>query len=142
MINHRRDKARFGGADPYPVQLLKRVDRPTTLIYDDKVERVDERESGFNRAGRGDFGPRLKREYFRFVDKHPLSSALLQMGFNLRKLVDGEVDPEKASHPDDPGWTAAHIKETAYFLRADLVGICELLPMLSTVTALGTAARR
>ncbi|MBW2029976.1 MAG: reductive dehalogenase [Deltaproteobacteria bacterium] len=128
MINHQRDRARFGEADPYPVQLLKRVDRPTTLIYEDEVQQVDERESGFNRAGRGDFGPRLKKEYFRFVAKHPLSGALLQMGFNLRKLVDGEVAPEEAPHPDDPGWMAAHIKETAYFLRADLVGICVLPP--------------
>ena len=37
--------------DPYPVDILKRVDRPTTLIKDDEVKRVDERESGFNRAG-------------------------------------------------------------------------------------------
>jgi hypothetical protein len=37
--------------DPYPVDILKRVDRPTTLINEADVERVDERESGFNRAG-------------------------------------------------------------------------------------------
>ncbi|MBW2064488.1 MAG: reductive dehalogenase [Deltaproteobacteria bacterium] len=128
MINHRRDKGKFGHADTYPVHALKRVDRPTTAIYEDKVQRVDERESGFNRAGRGDFGPRLKKEYFRFVSKHPLSGALLQMGFNLRKMVDGEVAPEKAPLADDPEWMSAHIKETAYFLRADLVGICELPP--------------
>jgi ferredoxin len=44
------------GTDPFPVHKLKRVDRPTTEIIDDKVQRVDERESGFNRARRGDFG--------------------------------------------------------------------------------------
>jgi len=37
--------------DPYPVDILKRVDRPTTLIKDDEVKRVDERESSFNPAG-------------------------------------------------------------------------------------------
>ena len=126
MMNHRREKGRFGNADPYPVHTIRRVDRPTTAIYDDRVQRVDERESGFMRAGRGDFGPRLKREYFRFVPKHPLSNALLRMGFNLRKSVDGPVAPKKAPMPHDPEWTAKHIKETAYFLRADLVGICEL----------------
>lgn len=128
MINHRRDKGRFGHADPYPVHTLKRVDRPTTLIHDSQVQRVDERESGFMRAGRGDFGPRLKKEYFRFVQKQPLSNALVDMGFKLRKLVDGEIAPQKAPLPDDPEWMAQHIKETAYFLRADLVGICELPP--------------
>ena len=43
--------------DPYPVEILKRVDRPTTLIKEAEVERVDERENGFDRAQRGDFGP-------------------------------------------------------------------------------------
>jgi reductive dehalogenase len=128
MINHLRDKGRLGHADPYPVHVLKRVDRPTTLIYDEKVRRVDERESGFMRAGRGDFGPHLKKEYFRFVQKHPLSNALVKMGFHLRKVVDGEVAPKIAPLPDDPDWMAGHIKETAYFLRADMVGICELPP--------------
>ncbi len=59
MINHRRDRGEFGHSDPYPVHTLKRVDRPTTLILDDQVQRVDERESGFMRAGRGDLVPRL-----------------------------------------------------------------------------------
>ncbi|MBW1775860.1 MAG: reductive dehalogenase [Deltaproteobacteria bacterium] len=128
MINHRRDKGELGKADPYPVHTLKRVDRPTTLIHDDQVQRVDERDSGFMRAGRGVFGPRLKKEFYRFVSKHPLGSALLNMGFHLRKVVDGEVAPQKAPVPEDPEWMAGHIKETAYFLRADLVGICELPP--------------
>ena len=65
MINHRRDRGALGEADPYPVHTLKRVDRPTTLIYDDQVQRVDERDSGFMRAGRGVFGPRLKRRKLR-----------------------------------------------------------------------------
>ena len=86
-----RDFDRLGRSDPYPMHKLKRVERPTTRIDDALVQRVDERESGFNRAGRGDFGPKLKKEYFRFVNKHPLSSALLNMGFALRKQVDGEV---------------------------------------------------
>jgi len=128
MINHRRDRGEIGHADPYPVHTLKRVDRPTTLILDDQVKRVDERESGFMRAGRGDFGPRLKKEYYRFVQKHPLSNALVNMGFHLRKVVDGQTASKVAPLVDDPVWMAGHIKETAYFLRADLVGICKLPP--------------
>ena len=38
--------------EPFPVHTLKRVDRPTTLIMDDKVQRVDERESGFSKLPR------------------------------------------------------------------------------------------
>jgi reductive dehalogenase len=128
MINHRRDRGKIGQADPYPVHTLKRVDRPTTHILDDQVQRVDERESGFMRAGRGDFGPRLKKEYYRFVQKHPLSNALVNMGFHLRKVVDGDSASKVAPLIEDPVWMAGHIKETAYFLRADLVGICKLPP--------------
>lgn len=123
-----RDFDKLGRSDPYPMHKLKRVERPTTRIDDKLVQRVDERESGFNRAGRGDFGPDLKKEYFRFVNKHPLSSALLNMGFTLRKKVDGEVAPKIAPLTDDPVQMSTHIKETAYFLRADLAGICELPP--------------
>jgi hypothetical protein len=128
MINHRRDKGKVGQAEPYPVHTLKRVDRPTTQIMDDQVPRVDEREAGFNRAGRGDFGPHFQQEYFRFVQKHPLSSALGKIGIGLRKVRDGEVASKIAPLPEDPILMAGHIKETAYFLRADLVGICELPP--------------
>ena len=128
MINHRRDRGKIGQADPYPVHTLKRIDRPTTRILDDQVQQVDERESGFMRAGRGDFGPRLKKEYYRFVQKHPLSNALVNMGFHLRKVVDGDIASKVAPLIEDPVWMAGHIKETAYFLRADLVGICKLPP--------------
>jgi len=123
-----RDFDKLGRSDPYPMHKLKRVERPTTRIDDEQVQRVDERESGFNRAGRGDFGSNLKKEYFRFVNKHPLSSALLNMGFSLRKQVDGKVADKIAPLPDNPLQMTTHIKETAYFLRADMVGICELPP--------------
>ena len=111
--------------DPYPVEGVKRTDRPTTIVNEDEVPRVDERESGFNRALRGDFGPPLQKERYRFVSKHPLSGALGQMQFDLVNYVDGEAAPNKAPLPDDPQLMARHIKETAYFLRSDLVGICE-----------------
>ncbi len=114
--------------DPYPVEKLKRVGRPTSLVKEDEVQRVDERESGFNKALRGDFGPYLSKERHRFVAKHPLSGALVQMQFTLSDIVDGIVAANEAPLPDDPKLIARHIKETAYFLRADLVGICELPP--------------
>ena len=114
--------------DPFPVGVLKRVDRPTTEINEDKIQRVDERESGFNRAFRGDFGPSLKRERPRFVMKHPLSGALVQMQTYLREFVDGSAALGKAPLPDEPVVITRHIKETAYFLRADMVGVCQLPP--------------
>lgn len=114
--------------DPFPVHALKRVEKPTTLIKDNEVPRLDEREGGFHRAGRGDFGPQLQEEYRRFVLKHPLSAASMAMAKALAALVDGPVGLSRAPVPDDPEAMSRHIKETAYFLRADLVGICELPP--------------
>jgi hypothetical protein len=51
--------------NPFPDHKLQQVDRPTTAIMEGKVQRVDERESGFSRARRGDFGSVLKREVAR-----------------------------------------------------------------------------
>lgn len=114
--------------DPFPVHSLKRIERPTTLILDDKVQRVDERESGFNKAVRGDYGEKLKRERLRFVPKHPISGALSWMTAHLKDVVDGLVASQKAPIPEDPEQISRHIKELAYFLRADAVGICKLPP--------------
>jgi reductive dehalogenase len=114
--------------DPFPVHALKRVDRPTTLIQDNQVQRVDERDGGFQRAGRGQYGEFLQREYGRFMTKHPLSAALLAMTKTLAPVVDGTVKTQSSPVTDDPIMMARHIKETAYFLRADMVGICELPP--------------
>jgi len=116
------------GFERFPVHRLKRVERPTTVIRDDLVQRVDERESGFNRAARGDYGQKLQKERLRFVLKHPLSSALMQMQVHLKDVVDGWVARQKAPIPDDPELLSRHIKKVAYFLRADMVGICALPP--------------
>lgn len=112
--------------DPYPMEILKRVDKPTTVIHEDQVQRVDERESGFNRAARGDFGPELQKERLRQRNRYPLGDALVQAQLNLVDLVDGPAGGQKAPSTDDPQLMARHIKATAYFLRADIVGICEL----------------
>ncbi len=114
--------------DPFPVETLIRVDRPTTAINDETVCRVDERDGGFYRAGTGDFGLTAQREYKRFMTKYPLSAALLDMGKHLRPVVDGETAKNRAPLTNDPTANARLIKETAYFLRADAVGICKLPP--------------
>jgi ferredoxin len=116
------------GLDPFPMHAIKRVDRPTTTIIDDQVPRLDERESGFNKAALGHYGPFLAKERNRFVMKHPLSGALGQMQVFLKDIVDGVAAGQKAPLPDDPAALSRHIKETAYFLRADAVGICKLPP--------------
>jgi reductive dehalogenase len=110
---------------PYPMEKLKHVDEPTTRITD-SVKRFDEREQGFNRARRGDLGPLAQREAPRFVPKHPLSAALSSMSLHMVSVVDGNMAPFPAPIPDNPEILSRHIKKAGYFLRADIVGICEL----------------
>ncbi len=119
---HKRDWETFPG------HKLKRVSRPTTAINEDKIERVREREAGFCKAAAGDYGAKLQKEFRRFVPKHPLSGALSWMRNNMRPFVDGIAAAHSAPIPDDPAALSRHIKEAAYFLRADAVGICELPP--------------
>ncbi|MDH5696724.1 MAG: hypothetical protein OEZ00_09045, partial [Dehalococcoidia bacterium] len=91
----------FGGRDysgRFPMEKLKRVDQPTTKITD-SIPRFDEREHGFARAMRGDFGPALAREMARFVDKYPLGAAFATMTAHLAPVVDGEIAPLKAPIP-------------------------------------------
>lgn len=110
---------------PYPAHRLKRCDHPTTYVGPN-VQPVDERESGFNRALRGDFGPKAQRERPRFVMKAPVSAALGQMQEYLIPVVDGPVAPEKAPIPEDPKILSRHIKALGYFLKANMIGICRL----------------
>jgi 3-chloro-4-hydroxyphenylacetate reductive dehalogenase len=110
----------------YPVDSLKRVDQPTTLINEAQIQRIDERRSGFNRAALGEWGAYLQNERHHFIAKEPLSAALTKMDLYLKDFRDGPVSSSKAPLPEDPVSIARHIKEFAYFLRADIVGICEL----------------
>jgi reductive dehalogenase len=119
---HKRD------LDPFPMHKIKRVERPTTKIFEDQIQRFDEREHGFHRAGRGDYGQTAQQGLFTFVWKHPISSALVEMEGNFVNLVDGPVAARSSAVPDDPAILSRHIKETAYFLRSDAVGICKLPP--------------
>jgi 3-chloro-4-hydroxyphenylacetate reductive dehalogenase len=149
--DYRENRKKPEYLDPFPVHKLKRVDRPTTIINESEIKRPDERTSGFFRAGNGEFGEHMRKEYKRFVPKHPLSGALVSISGTLANIVDAPqksdqeditteniaahsssyapMDPmsaEKAPQTDDPDLMARNIKETAYFLRSDMVGICEL----------------
>ncbi|MDP6179982.1 MAG: hypothetical protein QGG48_08845, partial [Desulfatiglandales bacterium] len=100
--------------DPYPVEVLRRVERPTTLINETDIQRMDEREHGFSRLARGDFGPYLQSQIGRF--KHPLSRAQKDMLVGLSDKVEGQVATSKAPDTGDPTAMARHIKATSYFL--------------------------
>jgi reductive dehalogenase len=107
------------------MEKLKRVEQPTTRITDN-IQRFDEREQGFLRAARGDFGPVVARERQR-PTKYPLQAPLVDMiRQRLAPGIDSQVAPVKSPIPEDPTVLSRHIKSVGYFLRADIVGICRL----------------
>ena len=112
--------------ETFPMEQLKRVDEPTTKINEDQIKRVSERQAGFCKAAAGDYGEKLQKEFRRFVPKHPLSGAIAWMRDNMQPFRDANMAGSMAPIPNNPKTITRHIKETAYFLRADAVGICEL----------------
>ena len=112
----------------YPMETVRRVERPTTLILDDEVPRVPKRAAFFQRALHGDLGDKAKAERSRFAFKTPFSWSLLHM---IRALVphqDGPVAPQADPALHDAAANTKAIKSLSYALGSDLTGICEIPP--------------
>ncbi len=111
----------------YPMETVKTIDRPTTLILDDEVPRVPRRAAFFERALQGDLGAKAQRERSRFATKHPLSRAMTHGIRGMVPMQDGPVnDDADTSAFSDPAENAKALKSLSYFLGADLTGICEI----------------
>jgi reductive dehalogenase len=110
----------------YPMEQVKRVDKPTTRIDADKIKRVPLRAAFFTRPIFGDLGDKVKDERARFIGKSPISEAIGEVMQAMIPLQDGPVAEEKAPLTDDPAEMAKHMKSLAYFMDMDIVGICEI----------------
>ena len=122
-----RRAARASHMSRYPMETVKRVERPTTLIVDDEVPRVPKRAGFFERALQGDLGQRAQTERGRFSFKHPTSQSLLTAIRSLVPYQDGEVaGGVDQSRYADPAANARAIKALSYCLGSDLTGICEV----------------
>lgn len=109
----------------YPMEKIRRVDEPTTLITDD-IERVPKRAGFFVRCAHGDVGPKAGEEIKRFITKTPLNRAFGHVHWQQVAVHRGDPVEEKAPLPKDPKEVAKHIKSLCHFLDADIVGICEM----------------
>ncbi|MFK7731590.1 MAG: reductive dehalogenase domain-containing protein [Pseudomonadales bacterium] len=121
-----RRASRASDLSRYPMEQVKRVDKPTTLILDDEIPRVPKRAEFFARARTGDLGKKAFKEVQRFAFKHPLT---LGMMGPLRALVphqDGEAASDSNQSLHDATANTKAIKSLAYHLGADLTGICEI----------------
>ena len=122
----RRRNKRASHLSRYPMETVKRIDRPTTLILDDEVPRVPKRAEFFQRALFGDLGAKAQKERGRFAFKTPLSVSLLELIKALVPQQDGPVATEMAAEVGNPAVNTKAIKSLSYYLGADLTGICEI----------------
>lgn len=121
----RLERRRRSDLGTHPMEKIKRVDQPTTLILEDEVPRVPKRAEFFQRALRGDLGERTQRERHRFAIKHPLANAMAPLIGALVPLQDGEVADAVDRGTSDPRANTSAIRSLAHHLDADMVGICE-----------------
>lgn len=109
----------------YPMEKIKRVPVPTTLIIPEEIKRVSKRASFFARALQGDLGERTRRERTRFALKHPYTMAMAPLIRGMVPMQDGPVASNKAPGLDDPRANARAVKALGYYLGADMIGICK-----------------
>jgi len=121
-----RRKKRATHLSRYPMEQVRRIDRPTTLILDDEVPRVPKRAAFFERALRGDLGQKSQKERGRFAFKHPFAQGMMPAIRKMVPLQDGDVANDVAPGLGDPAANARAVKSLSYFLGADLTGICEI----------------
>jgi ferredoxin len=117
----------------YPMETLKRVPEPTTLIIREEIIRNSKRADLFTRALAGDLGEKAKVQRTRFATKHPLAFAMTPLIRNMVPLQGTykRLAPVNTNEDfSDAQRNADSIKALAYFLGADLVGICEAEPWM------------
>jgi reductive dehalogenase len=123
----RRRGQRLTHLSAYPMEQVRRVDRPTTLIIDDEVPRIPKRASFFDRALNGDLGARTRKERWRFAYKHPTAYGYMRMIQGMVPIQDGEINAAAdIAEYNDPAANSRAIKSLSYALGADLTGICEI----------------
>ena len=112
----------------YPMETVKRVKEPTTLIDAAKVPRVPKRHDMFIRASIGDLGDKAQKELtdFRMITKSPFGHAMIPVLGGMVPLQYGQEVPEQAEGYDDPKTNSEILKAAMYYLGADMVGICEI----------------
>lgn len=113
---------------PYPMEKLRRVKEPTTVVDTENVPRVPKRNDFFLRAAMGDLGAKAARELkdFRMITKSPFGHATIPVLGGMVPLQYGNEAGTVAPGTDDPKTNTDRIKAALYYLGADMVGICEI----------------
>jgi hypothetical protein len=105
---------------PYPMEKLKQVDNPTTKIVG-TIERFDERNTGFQKAYRGDYGPKFQSPPY--GSRTLIDRAIINYYANRMRVMENERITPVYPIPEDHGILSRHIKSFGYFMGADIIGI-------------------
>ncbi len=120
VLNH---KEQLG---PFPLARIKHVDKPSTVITD-AVQRIDLRDNAYGLAARGEYGPAVQRGVQKSLPgKYPLSAVQKDVIDHIALTNSNSVAPEIAPIPQDPQVLTRHIKAVGYFLKADIMGACQV----------------
>ena len=84
-------------------------------------ERFNQKETIFNIAHVGGFGPEISKQRWALQSRDPFRGLYWTLAAALRAHVDGKVNPEKKELT--PQKITKEIKRTARYLGADLVGV-------------------
>jgi len=115
---------KIGG--PFPTHRLKRVEKPTTLISDD-VQRISSRDIPIIKAEHGDYGPTVQKNAMPSPSnpRDPFGQSIHSVHAQIARFEGSKVADNKAPIPDDPMILSRYIKRLGYFLKADVMGICD-----------------
>lgn len=93
------------------------------------IKNANEADMGFNLCARGILGEKAQKGVLNFIGKHPFGAAVSKglMFVAGDDAVSGKAAANKMPVPD-PEQMSKHIKDAAYFLRADEVGIGKMPP--------------
>lgn len=109
----------------HPFEKLKRVDKPTTFIDEERIARVPKRTDMFARAQFGDMGKSNQEAATNgyFAQKAPISRAIRRPLGAFVLLQDGTPSKKILKDAIDSKSNAEGIKAACYFLGADAVGL-------------------
>jgi ferredoxin len=110
---------------PYPLEKLPKVDVATTRHTEKTAQRSYD-DQPFAAAKRGELGQAVKEGASRFFKSEPLLAAMTGLHSHLAGYELPPVAEVKAPLPDDRRILTRHIKSLAYFLGADMAGVCRL----------------
>ena len=121
-----RRRRRPSHLGPYPVESVRRVDKPTTLIFEDEVPRIPTRANMYVRTHFGDLGKKASKEANRWSQKHPVSQGLVRPMWSLKSLQEGQSATKTAPKTQDPEANSKALKALSHYLGSAITGICEI----------------